>query len=951
MEISRPDARMSACQSSPGRSGARRRQSAAVLLLALIALGAGAGNAFAAGFEPIVKTQPASVVVEEGHPATFESTASGLPTPTVQWESSIDGGKTWKAVAKATTTVLTIAKPKNAETGTQFRAHFKNSSGEAFSEAATMTVASAPVVTKSPVSKTVNEGTTAIFEATGTGFPSPSIQWELSTDAGATWNAIPFETSSTLFLIGTKSSQNGNRYRARFTNVAGSVVSAAATLTVQSVAVVTLQPEDVTVLVNGNASFESTAKGFPNPTEQWEVSTNGGTSWANVPGATASVLTISAAQLTQNHNEYRASFTNAAGTSHSEAATLYVSATNYSAFGWGMNNHGEAGVGSTESSITSPLPIKGMTFVTAVSSGLRHSLALLAGGTVDSWGFNSHGQLGDFEVGSTRSPIPVEHLKNVTAVAAGGSHSLALLSNGTVMAWGNDESGQLGNGHNTDSQVPVPVEGLTGVTAIAAGDEHSLALLSDGTVMSWGNGERGQLGTGGKANHNSPIAVKGLSGVTAIAAGGQYSLALLSNGTVVSWGDDSHGQLGNMAILEEVTEATEEEGVYSTSPIPVDGLSGVTSIAAGRTHDLALLSNGTVEAWGNDSEGEVGNATMTPQVDTATPVTGLTGVTAISAGDQESVALLSSGSLEAWGTNSSGDLGIGAIGEDSSVPVMVHSISGAAGVAAGGTHMIAFGASLPAVTAVTPHNGPVAGGASVTISGSGIGNATAVHFGAAAATGLTINSSSSVTVTSPAGSGTVDVTVTTPSGTSPVNPGDRYTYQPAPTVLKLSAKGGPAAGGTVITITGTELMGATEVDFGTVPASTFTVNNNSTITVTAPANAGGTTDVRVKTLSGTSAITTKDHFKYTPGVEAVSPANGPIAGGLSVTVTGTGFIPGNSGTAFKVGKGKVTSVECASMTTCTIVVPAAKTAGTVDVQATVGKVKSAIAAGDHFTYE
>jgi alpha-tubulin suppressor-like RCC1 family protein len=934
---------------------------ASLVLLVLGFTGSAAARQLSvfANVAPVVTKQPVSVVVEAGKPASFTATASGTPAPTVQWESSFNSGQTWKAISKATSTTFTIAKTANGESGLEFRAKFHNSAGEVNSEAAKLTVAEPPVVTHNPANATVGVGQSTTFEAIATANPEAEIQWELSTDAGATWSPLAGEDLQFLTVTPPDGSYNGHEYRARFTNVLGTVFSTAATLTVQSIAKVTLQPEEATVLVNASASFESASSGgFPAPTVQWEVSTNSGTSWSAVPGATADLLTIFPALLAENGNEYRAGFTNAAGTAYSNAATLFVSANDYTAFGWGLNTHGEAGVGSNEASIVSPLPIKGLSFITAVSAGMRHSLALLANGTVESWGSNAHGQLGDEGIGSTRSPIAVENLKRVTAVAAGGSHSLALLSNGTVMAWGNDESGQLGNGKSVDSEVPVAVEGLTNVTAIAAGEEHSLALLADGTVEAWGSGERGQLGAGGKTSHNSPAAVKGLSGVTAIAAAGQFSLALLSNGTVVAWGDDSHGQLGNQAILEKEEEKEEEappeateEGVDSTSPIPVEGLSGVKSIAAGRIHALALLSDGTVEAWGDDTEGELGNATIKPQADTPVPVTGLSGVTAVSAGDQLSVALLGAGGLEAWGANSRGGLGNGVTGEASDVPVAVHSISGAAGVSAGGSHMLAFGASLPTVTAVSPKNGPTGGGASVTITGSGLGGATAVHFGTAAASGLIINSPSSVTVNSPAGSGTVDVTVTTPSGTSPGVAGDRYSYRPAPTVLKLSAKGGPAAGGTILTITGTEFTGATEVDFGAVAVSTLTVNSNTSITVTSPANVAGTTDVRVATGSGLSAVTTKDHFKYVPSVESVSPANGPVVGGVIVTITGSGFIPGTSATTFKFGKAKASSVECASTTTCTVLSPVAKTAGTVDVQATAAKVKSPLLAGDHFTYE
>ena len=134
------------------------------------------------------------------------------------------------------------------------------------------------------------------------------------------------------------------------------------------------------------------------------------------------------------------------------------------------------------------------------------------------------------------------------------------------MAWGCNDSGQLGNGTTTDSDVPVAVSGLGGVTAIAAGADHSLALLSDGTVMAWGYNGSGQLGNGTTTDSDVPVAVSGLSGtVTAIAGGGTHSLALLSDGTVMAWGRNGSGQLGNGTTTD------------SHVPVAVSGLSGKRS--------------------------------------------------------------------------------------------------------------------------------------------------------------------------------------------------------------------------------------------------------------------------------------------------------------------------------------------------------------------------------------
>ncbi|MCW3033705.1 MAG: hypothetical protein JWM60_2050, partial [Solirubrobacterales bacterium] len=882
--------------------------------------------------KPTVTQQPVDANAQEGQQATFEARASGAPAPTTQWQESTDGGATFKNLSGVTGSTLHLSNISKTQDGWKFRAVFKNVAGEAISQAATLHIVELPVITIQPLDTTVIEGENATFNSAGRGNPSPTEQWEVSTDGGTSWAPIAGETASMLTVPATTISEDGYRYRAIFTNVAGSVATNSAKLTVEGIPVVTEQPESETVGIGGTATFEAAGQGKPTPTVQWELSVNEGATWTPVSGATSTTLTVTNAQLSESGHEYRASFKNVAGVARSLPATLTVSATNFRAYGWGLNTRGQAGVGSSETSIATPTAISALHFVTAVAGGPRHSLALLAGGTVESWGFNGHGQLGNEGAIGTKSPILVENLKGVTAIAAGGNHSVALLKGGTVKDWGDDESGQLGDNKKVDSEIPVAVEGLSGVTAIAAGEEHTLALLSNGTVVAWGNNERGQLGTNNTKSSDTPVAVKGLSGVTAIAADRNFSMALLTNGTVVTWGDDEFGQLGNAGVLE--AETTEEEGHFSPSPVPVEELSGVTAIAAGQTHALALLSDKTVVGWGDDHEGQLGNGVTEPMSVHPVAASGLANVAAITAGEQDSAAILESGTLMTWGMNNAGSLGIGTRSEAVDTPAQVTALGMVAGVAAGGAQMIAFGEAQPGVTAVSPSSGPTSGGTEVTITGTNLGSASAVHFGAGAATSVKALSSSTVTAVAPAGTGTVDVTVLTAAGTTPANPGDRFTYVARPAVSKLSTKGGPASGGTAVTITGTSFVAPAEVHFGEVAATSVTVNSPTSITAIAPQNVSGTLSVTVTTIGGTSPAGTKARFKYAPVVESVSPANGPLAGANTVTITGAGFAVGAGATKFKFGKASSKSVQCASTTSCTALVPAAGAAGTVDVVAT-----------------
>ncbi len=200
---------------------------------------------------------------------------------------------------------------------------------------------------------------------------------------------------------------------------------------------------------------------------------------------------------------------------------------------------------------------------------------------------------------SSTGSNPLSPSFSVTAIEAGGSHSLALKSDGSVVAWGDNVTGQLGDGTNTASNTPVQVSGLTNnVIAIVAGSDHSLALKSDGSVVTWGDNLSGQLGNGNNNSSNSPVAVSGLtSGVTAIAGGGDHSLALKNDGSVVAWGDNQLGQLGN------------GNNIASNTPVQVSGLTDAEAIATGGNHSLALKSDGTAWAWGDNQFGQLGDGT------------------------------------------------------------------------------------------------------------------------------------------------------------------------------------------------------------------------------------------------------------------------------------------------------------------------------------------------------
>jgi alpha-tubulin suppressor-like RCC1 family protein len=250
----------------------------------------------------------------------------------------------------------------------------------------------------------------------------------------------------------------------------------------------------------------------------------------------------------------------------------------------------------------------------------------------------------------------------------------------------------------------------------------------------------------------------------------------------------------------------------------------------------------------------------------------------------------------------------------------------------------------PQVTHIEPKEGSQGGGTTVTITGSDLGEATAVHFGASTAQSFGVQSSTSITAVSPAGSGTVGVTVTTPYGTTTAGPHEQFTYihtGVVPVVKKLSAKKGPAAGGTLVTITGSIFAGATEVMFGQTPATKFEVESEHSITAYSPPGTSVTVDVTVVNQFGSSTPVSGDHFKYEkPTISSITPSSGPKAGGTSVTITGSGYAPGEGITGFSFAKALATNVDCVSTSECTLLTPSSASAKTVKVTAVVGASKS-----------
>jgi alpha-tubulin suppressor-like RCC1 family protein len=325
-----------------------------------------------------------------------------------------------------------------------------------------------------------------------------------------------------------------------------------------------------------------------------------------------------------------------------------------------------------------------------VTPGYLHTLAVRADGTMWAWGDNSGKQLGDGTSTPRYNPIRVTAYSDWQAVAAGPYHSLGRRVNGNLYGWGDNSSGQLGA---SGSALPVLIDsniywqdlaaaGTAGATpalsssysltrktdgsfkqmgvsptssataalltdwvVLSAGISHAAAIRADGTIWSWGANTKGQLGDSSIATRTTPVQTGSATNWVQVAAGAAHSVGLQANGTLWTWGDNSKGQLG-----------TDQMPNYSSSPFQIGSDQSWKAVSAGDNHTLALRSDGTIWAFGDNSSGQLGDgsgATTNFPVQVGTD----SDWNSITAHGNISYGIKNNNTLYAWGANNKGQLG------------------------------------------------------------------------------------------------------------------------------------------------------------------------------------------------------------------------------------------------------------------------------------------------------
>jgi alpha-tubulin suppressor-like RCC1 family protein len=352
---------------------------------------------------------------------------------------------------------------------------------------------------------------------------------------------------------------------------------------------------------------------------------------------------------------------------------------------WGLNGNGQLGYGNTTTigddenvGVVGGVDLGGSGAV-QIAAGGNQTCALLGDSTVRCWGLNSNGQLGygnTETIGDNETPAavsPVSLGESAVQVASGATHACAALASGSVRCWGNGADGRLGYANTTtigDNETPAtagPVVLGGSAISVTAGGSHSCAMLSEGTLRCWGNGASGQLGYPGAGsigdNENPGVyGPMGLSGSAAlVAAGGSHSCSVLTSGIVRCWGLAASGQLG----YGNTNNIGDNEGPAGGGNVNFAGQSAV-ELAAGDSHNCAVLSTGIVRCWGSGADGRLGYANTNNIGDNETPggagpvdFGGGLNAMEVAAGGSHSCATLTTGAVKCWGLNSSGQLGYG----------------------------------------------------------------------------------------------------------------------------------------------------------------------------------------------------------------------------------------------------------------------------------------------------
>jgi hypothetical protein len=727
-------------------------------------------------------------------------------------------------------------------------------------------------ITSGPANQTVVAGAAAMFAASAAGFPAPTVQWQVSTDGGATFAAIPGATAAAYSFAST-AAQNDYEYEAVFTNSISTATTAPATLNVQTAPTVTLSPLPQTVTSGTAITFTAAASANPLPAIQWQFSTDGGVTFADIVGATSTTLSFSALPG-QDGTQCRALFVNAVGAVATAPASLTVyyapvvtagpvntsvaigSAASFSASAvsdpvatiqWQRSGDG----GATWANVPGATSTSYLTPPTALADGASAFRAVFT---------NPAGQATTATVTlSVTVPTPVVNAVASTAGPVGGGTTITLSGSGftyaTTVTFGSVAATSFIVNSDTGitavappepaGTVDITVAGPAGRSAIFAADQYT--YVAPPAII---------------AQPVSQIITAGSSATFAASASGGFG------GLTVQWQMSTDGGLtftsvASLAAINSTTQYTTPTNALSSSGwlyrAIFTNLGGSTTTAAAML--MVMPARPAISAVTRSAGPTYGG--------TVVLITGsnLAGATAVQFGNvpAKSFAVTSGSSITAV------------------APAQAAGVVDVTVISTGGTSLASPADQYSYIAAPTiaaaPSGQTVAVGnpATFTAAANSAGALT-IQWQQSTDGGMTFTNLSGATALSystPAAAGSDNGTefravFTNAGGVAITAPATLVVLASTPVVNSVAPGVGPTLGSAAVLITGSNFTGAIAVNFGALPAASFTINSDTSIAAIAPAEGAGTVDVTVTASGGSSAITAADQYTFVSPVTVTS---------------------------------------------------------------------------------